>query len=172
MDSPRFPDSPPGVSPDIPLCAAVQWSDQDCSCFSDSECFIVDVTQPVSLPPKKRTLMDFLNSKCSVVDLTQLILSPLKKKHIDYFQPAAAALKQGLPYSLQRYYPQHTVAELSNPKRSTVNRTYSLSQRLEVLQYIHTYILKLRQHVISVLHIHERMERSSSLMIGPVKYRI
>ena len=100
LHSPRFPDSPPGVSPDTPLCAAVQWSDQDCSCFRDSECFIVDVTQPVSLPPKKRTLMDFLNLECSVVELTQLILSPLKKK-TDYFQPAAAALKQELLYSLQ-----------------------------------------------------------------------
>ena len=104
--------------------------------------------------------MDFLNSEWSVVDLTQAILSPPKKKTLtDYFQPAAATPKQGLPYSLQRYHPQPTVAEPhnsfednaagplresmisgpSNPKHSAVNRTYSLSQKLEVLQYIYTY---------------------------------
>ena len=129
----------------------------------------MDVTQPVSLRPKKRTLMDFLNLECSVVELTQLILSPLKKKTQTTFS------QQQQPRNKDCFIPYSDITlnlqllNLSNPKRSAINRTYSLSQRLEVLQYMHTYILKLRLHVISVFPIHEWMERSSSQMIGPVK---
>ena len=135
LHSPRLPDGPPGVSPDTPLHAAVQWSDQDCGQFSDQsdECSVVDLTQPLSSLPKKRKLTDF-------------------------FQPTAVTPRQGLPYCLQRYNPQPTVAEPHNisevnaagpsretassgrskPKRSAVNKTYSLSQTLEVLQHMHT----------------------------------
>ena len=64
LHSPRLPDSPPGVSPDTPLRAAVQWSDQDCGQFSDQshECSVVDLTQTLSSLTQEKKTYGFLSA--------------------------------------------------------------------------------------------------------------
>ena len=137
LRSPRLPDSPP--RPDTPS-GHVSWRDDDLelSRFSgDSEgSVVVALTLPQPKKPRKLT---------------------------DYFAPAMTRSTR-MPYFLQRYKPQELVtkarddgtgggsnrespAAISGPstsdsnqrERSAVNKTYSLAQKPEVLQYVRTH---------------------------------